>query len=181
MRDDRNGYSTAAKTLHWLVAGLVVALIPIGMTMADLNPGPLQDRLFVLHESLGVSLLALMIFRGANRLRGAPPPFPELSPGERMLSKGVHNALYALLLATPIVGWLALSAYGLGPAFFGLGHLPALLAKDEPLSKILFGVHEAGGLAIGGLVLLHVGGALRHAFVKRDALVWRMLPRSWRR
>jgi len=177
---ETKGYSIAAKILHWLVAALVVALIPIGLTMADLQPGPLQDRLYVLHESFGVTLLALMILRTANRLRGAPPPYPTLSRGERVASAAVHHLLYLLLLATPIVGWLALSAYGLGPSFFGLANLPALLAKDEPLSKILFRFHEAGGLTIGGLALVHVAGALRHALVKRDDVLWRMLPASWR-
>ncbi len=175
------GYSAAAKVLHWLVAALVVALIPMGLTMADLKPGPLQDRLFVLHESFGVALLSLMTLRFATRLRGAPPSYPTLSRGERIASAAIHHMLYLLLLATPIVGWLALSAYGLGPSFFGLGHLPALLAKDEPLSKILFGFHKAGGLLIGGLALLHIAGALRHALVKRDDLPWRMLPARWRR
>jgi cytochrome b561 len=178
---DKKAYSGVAKVLHWLVAALVAALIPMGLIMADLEPGPLQDRLFALHESLGVTLLALMILRSASRLGGAPPPYPALPRGERIASAVVHRALYVLLLATPIVGWLALSAYGLGPSFFYLGRLPALIAKDEPLSKILFGLHEAGGLLIGGLALAHLAGALRHALVKRDDLLWRMLPGGWPR
>jgi cytochrome b561 len=178
--DGPKSYSATAKWLHWLVAALVIALVPIGMIMADLEPGPLQDRLFVLHESLGITLLALMVVRLANRLRGAPAPDASLGRAERIAAGAVHHTLYLMLFLTPLVGWLALSAYGFGPSFFGLGNLPALLAKDEPLSKILFGLHEAGGLLIVTLVLAHVAGALRHVLLKRDDLITRMLPASWR-
>lgn len=179
--DETTSYSAAAKWLHWLVAALVFALVTIGVTMAGLEPGPLQDRLFVLHESFGVTLLTLMVLRLANRVKGAPAPDASLGPTERIAAGAVHHSLYLMLFITPIIGWLALSAYGLGPSFFGLGQLPPLLDKDEPLSKILFDFHEAGGLLIGGLVFIHAAGVLRHAFMKRDKIIWRMLPVGWRR
>jgi cytochrome b561 len=174
-----DAYSPTAKLLHWVMAPIVITLIPVGLVMADLKPGALQDWLFVFHESLGVTVLALILLRIGNRLRGAPPPAPILSPLERAVSVSVHRALYALLLVTPILGWFALSAYGLGPSFFWLGHLPQLIGKDEPLSKILFAVHEAAGLTIAALVVLHFSGALRHA-LRRDGVTARMLP-SFRR
>jgi cytochrome b561 len=174
-------YSPLAKALHWTVALIVIGLIPVGLVMADLKPGPLQDRLFVLHESFGVTVLALMVLRAVRRWRGHPAPYPGLPHWERRLSTSVHHALYALLLLTPVLGWLALSAYGLGPSFFGVAELPRLLPKDEPLSKILFPIHEASALLIAGLATLHIAGALRHALLKRDDLIWRMLPQVFRR
>ncbi len=169
-------YSPLAKALHWAVAVIVIGLIPVGAIMADLQEGPLQDRLFVIHESFGVVVFTLMLLRAVTRWRSRPAPYPGLEPWERRLSTGVHHALYALLLITPVIGWLALSAYGLGPSFFGLGELPRLLPKDEPLSKILFAVHETFAFTIAGLLTLHIAGALRHVFIKRDDLIWRMLP-----
>ena len=174
-------YSPTAKALHWAVALIVIGLIPVGLIMADLKPGPLQDRLFVLHESFGVTVLALMILRVVTRWRGRPAHYPGLEPWERRLSTGVHHALYALLLVTPVLGWLALSAFGLGPSFFGVAELPRLLPKNKPLSDILFDIHEASALLIAGLATLHIAGALRHAVVKRDDLIWRMLPGVFRK
>jgi cytochrome b561 len=171
MADD--GYGSLARWLHWLVAVLVICLIPTGLVMARLDPGATQDRLFVLHESAGLTVLGLMLLRTANRLRAPPQPAAQLTQTERRLSLSVHRALYALLLATPIIGWLALSAYGLGPSFYWIGHGPALLAKDEPLSKTLFQWHLAGGLLIAALIGLHVAGAIVHAR-RKDGLIARM-------
>ncbi len=118
--------------------------------------------------------------RLAVRLRGAPPPPAILSPVARRLSLAVHRALYALLLLTPLVGWFALSAYGLGPSFFGVLDLPQLIGKDEPLAEALFKAHLAGGLLIGALVFVHVAAALRHA-VRKDGVVSRMATIRLRR
>ncbi|MBG0811406.1 cytochrome b [Methylosinus sp. H3A] len=177
---ERQPYSPLAKALHWIIAALVLISLPIGVVMADLHEGPLQDNLFVLHESAGVIVLALMFPRLVARLRRRPGASEDLTPVERLVSKATHRTLYLLLIATPIIGWLALSTYGLGPSFFWLGHLPALAPKDETLSKQLFEVHEVLGWAVLALIALHIAGVIRHR-IAGDEVVWRMLPESWRK
>ena len=68
-------YSAASKWLHWLIAGLVLVALPMGVILDKLPEGPLQDRLFDLHRSLGVLVLALAVLRVAARWTfGAPAP-----------------------------------------------------------------------------------------------------------
>ncbi len=175
-------YRPASKWLHWIVGILVLGMLPVGIIMARMAEGPAQDRLFALHESFGILVLALMILRLANRLRGAPRPAPTLTPPERIASTSVHHLFYVMLFLMPIVGWLGVSAYaGAGPSFFGLFDLPGLLAKNEAWSDRFFYLHWLGGIVLIVLIVLHLGGAAMHAFVKRDGVVWRMLPASWRR
>ena len=88
----------------------------------------------------------------------------------------MHLALYGLLIAQPIIGWFATSAYGAQISFFGLFTLPALVEKDESLSKPLFQVHELIGFIIAGLLVMHIGAALYHYFIRRDGVLQRMLP-----
>lgn len=171
-------YPAASKWLHWIVGLIVIVMIPVGLVMGDLPEGPTQDRIFALHESFGILVLVLMVARLVNRSRGAPAPDPRLSSTERKLSVSVHHLFYLLLFLMPIIGWVALSAYGARVNFFGLGELPALMAKNEPLSDRLFWLHWAGGLLLAALILLHVGGALRHA-LRKDGVVSRMLPKGW--
>ena len=132
---ERPGYSAPAKWLHWLIAPIVLAMIPVGAIMGDLPQGALQDRLFFLHESFGLTVLALMIARIATRLRGAPPPAPSLTTAERMISAATHHAIYLLLALTPVLGWLALSAYGLRPAFFGSARAAGLARQGRAAVK----------------------------------------------
>ncbi|MGA8172487.1 MAG: RibD family protein [Methylocystis sp.] len=48
--DAVQNYSAPAKWLRWLVAPILLALIPVGAIMGDLPRGSLQDRLFFPHE-----------------------------------------------------------------------------------------------------------------------------------
>jgi cytochrome b561 len=61
-------------------------------------------------------------------------------------------------------------------SFFGLFIVPALVEKDEALSKTLFPIHETIGFIIAGLLVMHIGAALYHHFVRHDGVLGRMLP-----
>ena len=173
-------YAPAAKWLHWIVAIMVIGMIPMGIAMHEMAPGPLQDRLYMLHRSTGVVVLVLALLRLFVRLaKGAPPPYAGLTRFERIASTATHHLLYLLLLTMPVVGWLMASAYGASTSFYGLFDLPNLIGKDEALFGILRRMHKGGGIAMALLILLHVAGALMHTFVKKDVVLWRMLPRSW--
>jgi cytochrome b561 len=172
------GYSAFAKLLHWLVAICVLSTIPIAFWMSNTGPGPLQDNLYNLHKSLGVLILALMLLRIAYRLiTGAPAPDPTLAPWQRAVSSIMHTLLYVLLLAMPIVGWIANSAYGASTPFFGLIDLPPIVGKNEPLSERLFILHRWTGWVVAALAAMHIGAALQHRFIHRDGMLRRMLPK----
>lgn len=170
-------YSGIAKLLHWTVAVCVLTLIAAGLTMNEVEPGTLQNVLYTVHRSLGVLVLFLMLIRLTYRLvHGAPPHEPTLTAMQRMVSHAVHMALYALLIAQPIIGWVATSAYGAKISFFGLFTLPDLVAKDQALSEPLFAVHHWMGLLIAALAGMHIAAALFHYFIRKDGVLQRMLP-----
>ena len=182
--NDQNGqpehYAPSAKWLHWIMALLVLGLIPAGITMSNLESGPLQDRLYMLHRSTGVLIFALVLVRIIVRMTcGAPPAYAGLTRFERVASAATHHSLYLLLLVMPLLGWVMTSAYGASISFFGLFDLPQIVAKNEGLFKLTQTLHKAGGILMALLVILHVAGALMHTFIKRDVVLWRMLPKSW--
>jgi cytochrome b561 len=169
------GYSGIAKTLHWLVAIVILSAWPIGFALDKVPEGAIQNTLYDVHRSLGSIILFLALIRLAYRVvAGAPPPDPGLTPFERIASHSVHMLLYVLMIAVPIGGWAATSAYGAPVAVFWLFELPPLLAKNEHLSEQLFALHKIGAFVLAGLVLLHIAGALMHAVVKRDGVLARM-------
>jgi len=138
--------------------------------------GPTQDTLFDLHRSFGALILALAVVRWINRLAGGTPAtFPVEPRWQRIAAHAVHELLYVLIVAMPILGWLGTSAFGAPITVFWLFQLPALVAKDEPLANAVLQVHATLGFVLAGLVVIHVAAALYHHYVLRDQALARML------
>jgi cytochrome b561 len=174
-------YSGPARFFHWLTAGVVLVMVPLGLTMTyrgntlDIWDG-LTDALYSTHKSLGFLLLWVMAGRLIYRLlHGAPPDEPSLSRVQRMLAHLVHWLLYGLLLVVPVLGWIGVSLYP-SLTLFSLVDLPALTAPDEELANAVLRVH--GNLAILTAILAtgHIAMALYHRFIRRDGVLRRMLP-----
>lgn len=181
MTDD-NRYSLAQRVLHWLVALLVLPVLAVGITLGWLGfegtretfGGEATDLLYTAHKTVGIVVLGLMLARLGFRLAlGAPPYRSPLTGLEGLASRAVHGLLYAVLLAMPVLGWLATAAGGYPVQFFGWT-LPGLIGKDKALGETLFGVHGLVGWVLLGLVVLHVAGAMMHWLVKRDGVMARM-------
>jgi cytochrome b561 len=170
-------YTPVARLLHWITAGLVLVLIPMGFVMAELlKGGPVQDFLFGLHESLGVTLMAVVYVRLAYRLTHRPAPLPEEIPAfYRIAGHGVHWLLYALLAVQPIIGWIGTSAYRAPIHFFWLAELPPIWPQNRGFSDAMFWVHTGIGIALAMLICAHVGAGLFHHFIRRDVVLTRML------
>jgi cytochrome b561 len=169
-------YSPTARTLHWITAALVLTTIPLAVAMVNIAPGSLQDALYNLHRSVGAVILPLVIVRLGYRLFRPPLPLSNDIPRlQQFVAHAAHWALYALLIAQSLIGWIATSAYCAPIIVFGLFELPPIWPQNQPLSERLFMVHQLLGLAIAGLAALHIAAALYHHFVRRDRVLMRMI------
>ncbi|MFY9623849.1 MAG: cytochrome b [Rhodoplanes sp.] len=170
------GYTLTARVLHWVTAVIVIGMIPAGIYMINAQPGPTQDLLFHLHRSFGVLLLPIMIVRLVYRLAHPPPPLPDVVPAiQRSVAHIVHWALYALLIVQPIVGWIGTSAYRAPILVFWLFEPPPIWPVDRAFSERMFLVHRVLGLTIAFLAVMHIAAALYHHFIRKDAVLMRML------
>lgn len=183
MTDHGPGYRTPARLLHWIVAILVVLMIPAGVTMIQEGIGrSLQNTLFIFHKNMGVVVLLVVAARLLYRRLSPPPPLPDtLPPAQVRIAKATHAALYALLFIVPLAGYVRVRAGGFPiEALDALG-LPALVPRSDALAAIAKNVHWAGGLALAAIVALHVGAALFHGIFLRDGIFSRMWPPVRRR
>jgi len=104
-------YSTPAIALHWLVALLIFAAFPLGLYMVDLPLSPNKLTLYSYHKWIGVTVFLLVTIRLAWRATHTPPPLPDrIAVWQRRASAAAHGALYALMVAIPLSGWLMSSA-----------------------------------------------------------------------
>ncbi|HEV7272449.1 cytochrome b [Pseudoxanthomonas sp.] len=167
---NRHGHFDAfARALHWSMAVLILAMLFIGVGMvASLELRPL---LIDLHRPLGMALLVLAAIRMLHRWRHPPPPLPaSLSRAQAFAAKASHVALYAAMLAMPLLGWAMLSAGGYPVRMTASFSLPPILPHDPVLYSLLRQAHGWVGYALFALILLHVAAALHHAWVRRDGV-----------
>ena len=170
-------YTATAKSLHWLMALLIVGLLALGFYMADLPLSPEKLQFYSWHKWAGVSVFVLVWLRLFWRLTHRPPAFAaSLSATQQALAHLGHLALYLLMIAIPVSGWLMSSAKGVQTVWFGVLPLPDLLGRDKALGAQLADLHSA--LNIGLLVLIggHAAAALFHHLVRKDDTLRRMLP-----
>lgn len=169
-------YTHTAMLLHWVTAGLIVGLFALGWTMVELPKGPARGEAFALHKSLGMTVLLLTVWRLAWRMRHTPPPFPvQVPPWQAALAHAVHVLFYLLLICQPLTGYLSSSFSGYGTSFFGMP-LPQWGHPDPPLNEFFTELHVIGSIALLGLLVTHVAGALSHVLQPGDRLLRRMLP-----
>ncbi|MBK6907514.1 MAG: cytochrome b [Rhodocyclaceae bacterium] len=168
-------YTTVAIGLHWLMVVLLMGMVSVGVYMSDLQLSPQKLQLYSWHKWGGVTAFLLVVVRLAWRATHSPPPLPTSMPPllQRAAHAG-HIALYLLMIAIPLSGWLMSSAKGFQTVYFGVLPIPDLLVKNEELGKALKQVHELLNWALILLVLGHVGAAIKHHFIDKDGLLWRM-------
>ena len=173
-------YSPTARAFHWLTVLLLAAQIPLGIAMSwrgnTLNIwDALTNTLYSTHKMTGLVILLVVIARLVYRLmHGAPADEPTIEPWQRIVSHITHWALYALLIAIALTGWLGVSLY---PALDVFGFkLPALASPDKDAAARVLAVHFFGAVALILLAGMHVGAALFHYVIRKDGVLNRMLP-----
>lgn len=181
LRDTPERWGSVTQLLHWSVAVLILALIALGWIIRVTPLSPSKITLFYWHKSLGMLVLALVLVRLGWRAGNRPPPARDLSHAEAILARGAHIALYLLILAVPVTGWLINSASGIPFRIFWILPLPAIAPVSAPLEQLFKSLHLATSWALAVLIVGHVGAALRHRFLLHDGVLRRMLPQTGHR
>ncbi len=171
-------YHEVARWFHWTIALLIIANLLVGF-FHDYLPKAWIGSVMGTHKAVGLTVLALSLARLAWRLgHPAPRQMSNHAAWEKAFVKTTHWALYAFMVLMPLAGWLMVSAgetrYPL--SFFGLFPLPFLpTGADKGLAGLGHEAHEIIGWGFVALLVLHVGGALKHQWLDRDNTLGRMV------
>ena len=180
-------YTATAMVLHWLIAVLIA--VNIGLILSvDWLPESAVRPVIDTHKSVGITVLGLVLMRLIWRATHRPPPLPSAYPRwERLSAHAAHIALYGLILAMPLSGWMHDSAWkaaGEIPMYlFGLVPWPRIgwIMQLEPALKermhdVFGGIHVLLSYLLYALVALHIGAALKHQWWDGHRELERMLP-----
>ncbi|MBK9363600.1 MAG: cytochrome b [Rubrivivax sp.] len=169
-------YTGPAIALHWLLALALFGLFGMGLYMTGLSMSPTRLKLYNWHKWAGVTVLALSFLRLAWRLTHRPPADVPMPAWQARAAHAAHVALYVLFFAVPLAGWAYSSAAGFPVVWFGVLPLPDLIAPNRELAEAIKPLHRILAYTMAAIVLVHVGGALKHQWVDRDGLLRRMWP-----
>ncbi|MCS3929050.1 cytochrome b561 [Bradyrhizobium elkanii] len=169
---------------HWIAAWAMILALYFGLSAVYGN-GPRQEA-FAAHAYAGLTVLGLVVIR--LFLRTLLPWPKEKSGGSRipyLVAEAMHWTLYALMLLTPLTGWIVASSMGCCMTVPGLPNVDRLgsgLSVGRPISAMTaYHVHVFFVWTLLALILLHVMAALFHHFVLRDPILVRMVPVLGRR
>ena len=169
-------YPTPLRILHWAAFAAFVFLFVTGPVMVDLDKtDPLRRELMGLHKSVGVLAIILLIARLAVRLRSKPPALPaSLEQWELSLAHWGHRGLYALMIATPLVGWADSNLHDWPVKLFGLP-LPKLFPTDEGIGGTPGYIHTVLAYTLLGLVAVHLAAVVKHRYYDRADVLQRII------
>ncbi len=157
-------YSTTQIALHWLVMLLVGVQLVFNDSISrayqhGVRTGVLapDEGGVIPHAVTGIAIFAAMCGRLWLRLARGVPPAPTSEPRwMQIASRANHWAFYAILLAMPPVGLLALLT----------------------LHPVFGTIHRWSAWALIALIALHVAGAAWH-WLKRDSTAHRRMLRAY--
>lgn len=162
-----------SRILHWLTAVLVFAALLVGFTMVTALDS--YAALVGVHMTIGVTILGVTVVRAVNRWRSAPPAWPPTVGRLEGRIVGVsERAMYALLLAQPLVGWAMVSAAGRPPVLLGGLHLPRIAPFDADVYAVLRQAHSVLAVMLVIVIAAHVSAILLHTLTLHDGMLSRM-------
>jgi cytochrome b561 len=169
-------FNPLQRTLHWVMAVCILAMLFIGVGMVS-TVAPEYLTLVNIHKPLGIAILVLALIRLVVRLRYGAPALPADLPEPMKLAAYLsHYALYALMIAMPLIGWAMLSAAKYPVVLWPGVWLPSILPLNPGLHTALWNAHFYLAFLFFALILMHLAAALFHALIRRDGVFDSMGP-----
>lgn len=172
-------YDAQTIRLHWLTAGLVIALWCLGETIDWFPRGTARVFARSVHITLGVLLGLVVLVRIRWRVTQGKKLPGVGSDAMQMLAKAVHIGLYACVLAAVVLG--VANVWVRGDTLFNLFKVPAYDPGNKALRSAFEEYHEFAANLLLILAGLHAVAGLAHQYLLKDGVLARMMPGVGRR
>ena len=178
-------WGSVTRTLHWLSALVIAFGLIHGYWMANFLPRAERIWHYRWHGTILMLFGVLLAVRILWRFIDAAPEQPAAStPLEKTAAHLGHLALYVLMIAAVISGYMCWSAFParfdparanqIAISVFGFD-LPAMHVKAD---RAVFGfwedTHTYLAWALAAFVVIHILAAMRHHFIKGNDVMRRM-------
>jgi cytochrome b561 len=174
LTDGDRDYGWISIALHWLSAIVVIGLWVVGSAVRS-APAARYGQLVDVHTTIAITAYVLMWARIIWRVKtGHPEPLPSQNKFFFSIAKVTHYllivALCGMLWSGPLIVW----SRGNSIHVFDFS-IPSPLGYMPHMSRVMPWIHRAMSWVVIWAVVLHVGGALKHAAFDQDGTLGRML------
>jgi cytochrome b561 len=160
--------------LHWVTAIIVIALWFIGRSITDLGPEQMDSRR-ALHVSVAASAWLLLVLRVFWRFRSGHPRIRGQSDLIHYVARTTHYTMLLLMIVMLFSGPILVWSSGNPIVIFGALSIPSPFGHVESMSRLAWFIHSNAAILLFWLVLLHIGGALKHLMFHSDDTIVRMI------
>lgn len=173
-------YGTLARFFHWSIALLILAAIGLGLigdnTPRNADTVARLQTIYSAHKTIGITVLLLAVLRiGWAVTQPRPVPLHPERRAETLAAEVVHWALYGAILIMPLSGWVMhASESGFAPIWWPFGQGLPFVPKSDAVAHAAGAVHGLSAWVIYLTVAAHIGGALKHQIIDKDATLARM-------
>jgi len=178
IQNTTSSWGSVARAFHWILGLTIIGMLAYGWWMNHIPARP--DRFFYrsIHADIGYILLVLMVLRILWRVSNPTPALPADAPRwERIAAHANHGLLYLTTFVVIMLGWAHSGARPQGDygSFFGLFHVPQFTSPDKATADAFEDRHIYAAYVLLALIVIHLGVAAWHHYIKRDRVAARMM------
>ncbi len=175
LRNTTTEFGTLAKSLHWLVAIGIFALVYLGIQQSGMERGPEKSEIRFIHASIALTVFALMTLRIIWRFINDVPPHPDSTAAwQRLSASVVHWGLYAAVFVQLTSGGMTVATGGKALPFFGLFAIPLPVAENRENHEVWEEIHEFAWKIVAILIAIHILASVYNHFIAKNDVLRRM-------
>lgn len=191
LKNTEDRYGLVAQGLHWAIALLFLGCYASVYYRHWFTTVETPKNLWALdvHLAFGITIAAFVVLRLIWKFvnRGRPRSLTGGRQVENLAARAAHIFLYFAMIVMPVTGYLGTER---DSNLFGLLPVPQFGNTDlfattsvltgvtwSELERVVDGIHVfIGGSLLWVLIGIHAAAALYHHFIRRDAVLSRMVP-----
>lgn len=173
----KQNWSFSVRMLHWLSAVLVIGCVgAVWGRELFVKGDPMRTQMMLAHFALGGLVAVMTVLRIVARTNTTAPTHA-MPRWITQSSKLAHVALYVLLVALPVVGYMGIASYESPSPVLVAFSLP-VLPYSASVAHTFKELHEGMANLLLAVLALHVGAVVLHAVVLKDKVLSSMLGRN---
>jgi cytochrome b561 len=175
LRNTALRWGIVSRWFHGILGIAIVGMIAYGWWMNHIPARP--DRFFhrSIHADVGYAVLLLTVLRLVWRGVNPTPALDEVPRWHRVVARLSHGLLYLVTIVVALLGWAHSGAHTPDYAdWFGLFKVPQFTSPDKAAAGVYEDRHIFFAYVLLALIVIHIGAAVWHRFVRRDGVVARM-------